>query len=214
MCQEYTPDELVSVLRQQGAQLCERYFRPNPDTDWLIVDSVRSNTFRSFAGQSPSEIFRPWAHRQMGFAAVAELGEVTNQSQMDSILDRRFQDLTAQWLRQSGRVFHYGNGRKLVNLLHKSIVRDIGVSTEGRTRAIPFLHVPQDKYVLAAVRLSAASGLYGNPIEIPQNSTMGYLTSQAEYDSFQLLMRRIAQAAGVAPICIDLLAWDRSHGRL
>jgi hypothetical protein len=105
----------------------------------------------------------------------------------------------------------YGPGRKLVNLLHKAVVRDTGVSPTGRERAIPLLHVPHDKYCLAAVRQSAESGLYGPPMDIPSGSTMGFITSRDEYYAFQDILRGIASKAGVPPICIDLLSWDHAH---
>ena len=211
MCPEYPPDELLAILRKDGPRLLEQFFVPEPDTDALIKQSVAGNSFRGFSGMQPAEAYRGWARGAMSFGAVADLGEVTAQEQYDALLDRRCRDLTKFWLAKTGKELGYGPVRKLVNSLHKFMVRDVGVSAAGRERVIPLLHVPHDKHCLAAVRLSAASGQYGAPLAITPSSPAGFVVAVAQYDAFQGLLRGIAAAAGVPPICVDLLAWDWAH---
>ncbi|MBN9519747.1 hypothetical protein J0H58_14695 [bacterium] len=85
------------------------------------------------------------------------------------------------------------------------------VPEEGRRRLIRFLHVPLDEFSLMAVRQCAASGQFGPPITIPSNPSMGWMASAEQYAQIESLIRQITGAAGVPPICLDLLAWDHAH---
>lgn len=211
MPHEYEPDELIDALRRDGPRLADAFFRPDPDTDGLVKKSVGANTFRSFRGLRPpaAEVYRAWVGARMSFAGIADLGEVATADEFSALTDRRFADLRAYWVAQTRRELAFGAGRKLVNLMHKWLVRDTGVSPAGRARTIPFLHVPHDTYCLTAVRKAAATGDYGARLAIPVGASMAFLAGDDQYQAFQTIARGVAAAAGVPPICVDLLAWDQ-----
>jgi len=41
---------------------------------------------------------------------------------------------------------------------------------------------------------------------------MGFANDKETYRQIQKVMREVAESAGVAPIVIDLIAWDHAHG--
>jgi hypothetical protein len=211
---EYEPSELIEVLRQDGRRMLDAYFRPHGDIDALIDTSVEGNTFRAFHGQQPARVFREWAHSRITPARILDLGDIRDQHQMDELLSQRSMELNGHWQRETRNELRVGPRRKLVNLLHKSLLRADLIEVVDRERVIPLLHVPHDKFCLAAVRKAAASGEFGTTMSIPPDASMGFITDEPQYEQFQLLVRNIAQRSEVPPIAIDLLAWDRSHGRL
>ena len=93
----------------------------------------------------------------------------------------------------------------------KSVARWSKLTGSRRERLIGFLHVPLDSFSLSFVKGFAATGDYGQRMNIPCNATMSYIKSEPMYDRLQKLMRAVAAAASVSPICIDLLAWDSVH---
>jgi len=211
---EYQPDDLIAELRRDGQRMVNAYFRPNGNVDLLIDTSVEGNTFRGFPRQQPARVFREWADSRYTLARIADLGEIRLQESMDDLIRRRSADLTDYWRAQTRIELPFGPCRKLVNLLHKSLLRADVIDDPDRKRVIPLLHVPHDSFCLAAVRQAAASGRFGVTMTIPRNATMGFITSEGQYEEFQQLLRAVAREAEVPPIAIDLFAWDRNHGRL
>ena len=211
--EEYTRDELVRVLQAHGPRLMRGYFRPEADLDELIRCSVGGNTFRSFQklAQPPSQIFRSWARSQLTFGMMQELGRIEDQVGYDSFVNFHSEHLTRHWLVEGRKPLRFGSGRKLIDLLFKRVVRCTEVSEESRQRLIRFLHVPLDEYSLTAVRQCAASNEFGLSFAIPRTVSMGWVDSVERYSRVQQLMRQVATVAGVAPICLDLLAWDHAH---
>ncbi len=184
---------------------------PTSDSDWLIDDAVAGNTFRGLAHQQPSVVFRGWA-RQLPLATSTDLGNVTSPSQLETLVEWKAASLADHWKKHVPRGLAFGPCYKMVNLLHKSLIRDSLIRPANRDRVIPLLHVPHDEYCFAAVRLSAASGRFGVTMRIPKTATMSFIKTREQYQSYQDLLRVIAAGAGVPPICIDLVAWNLAHG--
>lgn len=210
---EYAPNELITLLRADGPQLRTDYFRPEQQLHNLIDRSVGANTFRAFAQLhcKPSKMFRDWARGYFTPRRVDYLSAITTQQQYDAFLDAAVVELAQHWVRHGRKQLSFGASRKLTNLLLKRIVRFTGISSSARQVLIPFLHVPHDRFCLAAIRRSAAGGRFGAAISIPKNASMGFITSASQYDSVQKVMRHIAASANEPAISIDLLAWDRAH---
>jgi hypothetical protein len=210
---EYTPDELLRALRQRGRQLAERFFQPCSDLDALIRWSVGGNTFRSFRKLSrpPSVIFREWAARRIA-PRMAALAAIRHETGYNQHLEEQASDLSQYWLQEGEKPLPYGPGRKLLDLLFKGVVRHADIPIADRDRLIEFLHVPLDSFSLLAIRQCARSGAFGPRIDVPPTAKMGFVTAVERYNGIQEIIRRVAVEAGVAPICIDLVAWDQAHG--
>ena len=190
-----------------------RFFQPCPDLKDLIWESVSGSTFRSFRipSRHPAKLFREWAASHLSFSVATELREIRDQSRYDRFLSDCAKRLARYWLAETRTELPLGSGRKLLDLLFKKVIWWTEIPDADRQRLIPFLHVPLDKFSLAAVRQCAASGAFMPPIGIPRNASMGFVTSMKQYNRLQQLMQRIAGEAGVPPICIDLLAWNMPH---
>jgi hypothetical protein len=210
---EFTREELVHALRSQGRQLVQAYFEPHENLEFLIRQSVGGNTFRSFQKMSrpPSEVFREWANARLSFAVMDDLGQISDQAGYDAFINGHADHLSRHWHVEGKRPLLFGPGRKLINLLFKFVVRSKEVPEVSRQRLIPLLHVPFDLYSLTALRQSAASGEFGEPIEIPANPSMGWISSADQYDRVLQVARGVTASAGVPAICMDLLAWDHAH---
>ena len=213
MAREYTRDELLRALREHGPRLTEGFFRPCPDLDDLIRRSVGGSTFRSFQklARRPSVVFREWAADRLS-SSLPTMAAIADESGYAHHLEGHARHLTRYWLAQGKRPLKFGPGRKLLDLLFKGVIRHQQISNPDRARLIRFLHVPLDSFSLIAVRHCAASGEFGPRLSIPAKAKMGFVVSAAQYNQLQQVMRAIGAAAGVAPICIDLVAWDQNHG--
>ncbi|MBP3955369.1 hypothetical protein J8F10_08760 [Gemmata sp. G18] len=213
MAEEYTRDELVRALQREGARLLRDYFKPDPDLEALIKNSVGANTFRSFQkmAKPPSEVFRGWAKSRLSYSVMEAFGAIEDQVAYDAFFESYAADLTRYWEAEGKRPLKFGPGRKLLDLLFKRITCCTEVPAESRQLLIPLLHVPLDEFSLTAVRQCAASEEFGEPIDIPAAPSMGWVTSPELYANIQALMRHIAATASVPTICLDLLAWDHAH---
>lgn len=170
---EYQAEELIAELRSDGQRMVDAYFRPHSDTDWLIDTSVEGNTFRGLPlpHQQPSRVFRGWAHNLLDhLSRIQDLGRIRSREEMDELVIQRSAHLAEHWLTETRKELPLGPRRKLVNLLHKSLLRADVIEADDRERVIPFLHVPHDEYCLAAVRLTAASDQIKPPMAIPRNA--------------------------------------------
>jgi hypothetical protein len=210
---EYDGDELVGGLARCGRRQLRAYYRAWGKLRDLVRVAVGGCTFRAFRGLDvgPSWIFRGWARKYLSPARLDELAGIENQADYDAFLEEAFRNLAAAWAVLGGKDLGFGPGMKLLNLLMKSILRSRRFSPAERGRLLPLLHVPLDKFSLAAVRRVARTGEYGPVVHIPRNPRMGFVTTRERYDGIQRVMRGLATAAGVAPICVDLLAWDLAH---
>ena len=213
MAREYTRDELLRALREHGLRLMVQFFQTYSDLDDLIRRSVGGNTFRSFQklARQPSVIFREWAADRLS-SRLSTTAAIEDESGYARHLEGHARHLTRYWLAEGKKPLKCGPGRKLLDLLFKGVIRHEHISNSDRARLIRFLHVPLDSFSLIAVRQCAASGEFGTPVSIPANAKMGFVVSAAQYNQLQQVMRDISAAAGVAPICIDLVAWDQNHG--
>ncbi len=213
LAREYTPEELVESLRNRGPKLLADYYRPSPDLHALIHEAVEGNTFRAFQKLSPkpSDTFRIWAKARLSFSAMFDFGAVATQEEYDALLLGHLRSLHAQWLKVYQVDLGYGTGRKVTNLLMNRVLCSSEIHSADRARIIPFLHVNHDEYTLVAIRLTAASGKYGTGIEVGKKPSMKFVENEEQYERLQAMFRAIAAEAGVAPICIDLLAWDEGH---
>ena len=101
---------------------------------------------------------------------------------------------------------------KLPNLLVKRLCLYREVKLKDFNRVVWFLHVPLDSYTIVAVKNCVESfpdqGVIG---KVPSTATMSLIKNQKMYDAFQAGIRRMAREAGVPPITLDCLAWDKSH---
>ena len=213
MAREYTRDELLRALREHGPRLMEQFFQPGPDLDDLIRRSVGGNTFRSFQNlaRQPSLVFREWAAARLS-SSMSTMAAIADQGGYSRHMEDHARHLAKYWLAEGKKPLKYGPGRKLLDLLFKGVVRYAQISDSDRARLIRFLHVPLDSFSLTAVRHCAASGEFGARVSIPVSAKMGFVVSAAQYNQLQQVMRGIGAAAGVAPVCIDLVAWDHNHG--
>ncbi len=213
LARDYAPDELVQALRERGPKLLIAYYRPDPDLHALIHEAVEGNAFRAFQKLSPkpSDTFRIWAKARLSFSAMFDFGAVTVQEEYDALLEGHIRNLNQQWLKVYQIEMGLGLCRKICNMLMNRVLCSSEVKPEERSRVLPFLHVPHDEYTLSAIREAAASGKYGAKIEIPKKPSIKFLTSDEHYAPLQSIFKSIAAEAGVAPICIDLLAWQDGH---
>lgn len=196
-----------------GPQSRRNYFRLESDLSELIRSSVGANTFRAFAhlAQKPSEIFREWADAYFTQQRFKKLSRMTNQLQYDQFLNDALAELADYWFKRGGQPLRLGAGRKLINLLLKSILRFTSIDASARKTLTPLFHIPHDLFCLAALRCSASSGRFGITLNIPKNASMGFINSRSQYQTLQELARRIAAKAAEPRISIDLVAWDHAH---
>jgi hypothetical protein len=211
---EYTGDELVENLQRYGPVLVERSFRPESDLALLIRDSVGSNTFRVFPTllRRPSKIFHDWAASRLSYDLFIKLARVQSQAHFDRLTDDLATDLRDRWYAEGKKPLGIGPGRKLQNRLLKSVIRWSEIEPSDRHGLIHLLHAPLDSFSLTAVRQIASTGEFGPVLNIPSRASTGFVTSLELYYRLQELMRHIATAANVPPICIDLVAWNAAHG--
>jgi hypothetical protein len=206
---EFERFELVAELRRRGHALLALY-QKSASLPHLVVDSVASNTFRAFANlaEPPSVIFREWAASTLTAERLATLGRIKRPDEFDAFHTYLVADLADYWHRRGKKPIAFGPRMKLINLLLKALVRWEGFTEDQRANIIPLLHVPLDRYSISAVRRFAEVG-----VAIPETATMSFVKTRDIYDKVQQLMREVAAEAGVAPICVDMLAWDHAHGR-
>jgi hypothetical protein len=204
---------LVESLRERGPKLLANYYRPDPDLHALIHESVEGNTFRAFQKLSPkpSDTFRIWAKARLSFSAMFDFGAVQTQEEYDALIAAHLRSLHSQWQKVYQVDLGFGSGKKIINLLMNRVLCSSEINAADRARIIPFLHVPHDEYTLVAIRLAAASGKYGTGIAVGKKPSMKFVENEEQYNALQTMFRALAAEAGVAPICIDLLAWDEGH---
>jgi hypothetical protein len=96
---EFTRNELVQALRTLGPRLLRDYFKPDPDLEKLIWESVTGNTFRSFQKLSkpPSDLFRTWAKSRLSFGVMEQFGLLKDQVTYDAFVDFHEAHLASYW---------------------------------------------------------------------------------------------------------------------
>lgn len=213
LAREYTPEELVTALRERGAKTLTAYYKPDPDLHALIHESVEGNALRAFQKLSPkpSEAFRDWAKARLSFSAMFDFGAVATQEEYDALLEGHIRNLNQHWLKLYQVEMGMGLARKIVNMLMNRVLCSSEIKPEERARVVQFLHVPHDEYTLTAIKQAAASGEFGPKIEIPKKPAIKFLTADDHYVPLQTIFRALAAKAGVPPICIDLIAWQDGH---
>ena len=213
MARDYTPEELVTALRERGPKLLTAYYRPDPDLHALIHEAVEGNALRAFQKLSPkpSDTFRAWAKARLSFSAMFDFGAVASQEEYDALLEGHIRNLNQHWLKVYQVEMGMGLARKSLNMQMNRVLCSSEVKPDERSRVLPFLHVPHDEYTLSAIRNAAATGEYGAKIDIPKKPSIKFLTSDDNYAPLQAIFRKLAANAKVPPICIDLLAWQDGH---
>lgn len=208
-------EDLVSRLRSERKQLVrwfEDLYAPD-EVQRLVWESVGANTFRAFRGmpERPSVVFRTWAYgRLVGPSFSGELSNTSERGEYDQWLAAFAHDLGEAWGRSTGRerTLSFGHGRKMTNLLMKHVARWSIFEEHTRRRLIGYLHVPFDSFSLSLLGCCLPDSRRPTLQPIPKNVTMGWVDSQSQYDELQTLCRDIAAEAGVAPIHLDILAWN------
>ena len=99
----------------------------------------------------------------------------------------------------------YGRGAKLFNLVLKKLACLSSLPEEQRSTLVNLQHIPLDSYTIIGLRTIAPH------LSIPSSATMKFVETRSQYDEFQLIIRAIAERAGVPPIYYDVLAWDMGH---
>ena len=102
-----------------------------------------------------------------------------------------------------GSKLPFGPSWKLVNLVMKRLTLELPF--RHRKRIMNFLHVPLDRYTLAAVRKLVVL-LHGR--EIPAQATMAFITNARDYASIQESIRDLAKRANVPAIAVDYVVWN------
>jgi hypothetical protein len=205
----------VSRVRSERAALArwfDNLYAPD-EARRVVWESVGANTFRAFGGmpERPSVVFRAWAHERLIEPSFSgELSGMSERGEYDRWLAAFAQDLSEAWERSMGqeRRLSFGHGRKMTNLLMKHIARWSVFDEQTRRRLIGFLHVPFDSFSLSLLRCCLPDRSRPTLRRIPKNVTMGWVDSQSRYDELQILCRDVAAEAGVAPIHLDVLAWN------
>jgi hypothetical protein len=180
----------------------------------VISNAVAANTFRAFKchrGHKPSVTFRDWANRVLDTNTLENLWVVKSQSEYDEWLLKLVKNFMRYWNSTMAKVA-YGPYFKLPNLLAKRLCLYRDVRQEEFNRVVWFLHVPLDSYTIVAVKKCVAFFPHQNAIgRIPNTATMSFVKNQKMYDAFQTGIRKMACDAGVPPVALDCLAWDKSH---
>ena len=210
-------EHLIEQLRIDSARL-GKWFEPRVDLDDVVTNSVGSDTFRVFhhTPERPSVAFRSWVSEWLVSGRVMlQISNIASQSEYDGWLRDFRSDLFAYWENQMGPQHRmaFGHSTKLTDLLMKRLMLWEEVPNQQRISLLQFLHVPFDKYCLAPLRNCVQQSNYREQIGIiPRNAAMGFVSSEPKYTALQMLARDIAQEAGVPPIYLEVLAWDKSHG--
>ena len=114
------------------------------------------------------------------------------------------------WSRKMGpdRALSFGHSRKMANLLMKHVCRWSVFDVQERHRLIGFVHVPFDSFSLSMLRCCLPESRYPKLGRIPSGASMGWIDSRSQCDELQALCRDVAGEARLAPIYLDMLAWN------
>jgi len=191
-----------------------KFHAVEPNLVLLVRKSVGRSTFRGLPTKKrrPSAVFREWAYERLADEkTLAQLSVVKTHEDYDRWIKRLSSDLRPRWEKETGQVMRFGPSRKLPDLLMKEVIRWSGFTAGHRNQLLEFIHVPLDSYSLLAVRRCLSDTKAGRRVKISDNASMGSVGTEGMYASIQKAIREIAEEAGVPPIYIDLLAWNRTH---
>jgi hypothetical protein len=210
-------NELASALRKvdwQGWFFRQRRKEAESDLKTIIEHSAAGDTFRPFAKlrMRPSRVFREWAYQGFGSGLLGEFLALHSRTSFDSWLEKLSRNFQRYWRARTGKEIPFGPARKLPNLLLKRLCLFRDVEQETVHRLVWFLHVPLDKYSLAAIRYCVP--VFPNPRaigKIPSSPRMGIVRNEEMYAALQGGIRLVARGAQVPPIALDLLSWNAAH---
>ena len=155
--------------------------------------------------------FREWANHALDPKTLDKLWSVKSQSEYDEWLAELERSFTKYWNSKMGKGA-FGPYFKLPNLLVKRLCLHREVREREFSRVVWYLHVPLDSYTIVALRNCVELFPDADAIGIvPKTATMSFVRSQKMYDAFQSGIREMARQAGVPPITLDCLAWDKGH---
>jgi hypothetical protein len=181
----------------------------------IIRDAVGANTFRAFkrhGSNRPSVTFREWANKALNAKTLHKLWAVKSQPEYDEWLSKLVNSFTRRWKFKMDKKMPFGPSFKLPNLLAKRLCLHRAVKPKDFNRVVWFLHVPLDSYTILAVKNCTQCFLDVDDIgRISKTATMSFVKNRKMYDAFQSGIRQLAREAGVPPITLDCLAWDKSH---
>lgn len=217
-CEFRDTEALIKHLKQKKPHLAKWFDERVGSDEEIVKNSVAGNTFRAFHNMpcKPSEVFRAWASEQLrDKSTIKRFKNLSSQRQYDRWIKKFSEGFRRYWEQKMGaeNSIYYGPGRKLPNLLLKRLVLWDQIADRQHKRLIEFLHVPLDKFTLAAIRnciseFPEESKVIGS---IRRNATMRFVDSEEKYTKIQRIIRRIGKQAGVPPIYLDVLAWDMYH---
>lgn len=209
--------ELVRILKKEKSHISTQFAVRDEDLHALINQSIGGNTFRAFHNMPtpPSEFFRDWAFTEFSAEqTLSSLLSVAFQSEYDTWLKELAGSLCNAWTATmgEGKAIPYGPRMKLCNLLLKRVVLWNRIPEGKRKSLINFLHVPLDKFTLAAIRNCVEADAESEVIgKIPKNPTMSFVKNEQMYLEIQRTIRELSESAGVPPIFLDVVAWDTPH---
>lgn len=203
-----TEEKLIESLRgTRTVKAAITFFaQRSPSITDVVTTGVAGNTFRAFRNLPvrPSVTFRTWANSYVSNTLDSFRSIADGQSYAEYVHNAT-NSLCAEWLRMTGSEMGYGRGAKLFNLVLKKLACFSGLSEAERSTLIALQHIPLDSYTIIGLRAIAPQ------LAIPQNATMKFVETPAQYAEFQAVIRAIAKKAGVPPIYYDVLAWDMQH---
>ncbi|MFC1533646.1 hypothetical protein ACFL7M_09815 [Thermodesulfobacteriota bacterium] len=208
---------LVEALKREKSILSNNFRHRFDDLKSLIRESIGGNTFRAFQKmpEKPSVFFREWAFDRLSTdKTIFSLQNVFSQDEYDEWIKDFAKDLYDSWKGRMGddKAISYGPRMKLCNLLLKRVILWNKIEERNKNLLITFLHVPLDQYTLVAIRNCIDSDSERDIIgKIPKRPTMNLVRNEPMYFEIQNVIRSIANDAGVPPIFLDALAWDKQH---
>jgi hypothetical protein len=150
---------------------------------------------------SPSFIFRTWGWL---FLESGRLGRVTSEEGFDRLHKGLFNELSECWECVAEKPLSCGGAVKLINLLIlHGCMHDYEL--KNREELLRYIHVPLDKYVLAAIRRCEIG------VEIPTDPSMGDVKNYDDYMKIQGFIRELARASGTEPVILNYIAWEETH---
>jgi hypothetical protein len=203
-----TEEELIQHLGcENTVTKFESFFSyRSPSIEDVIKSGVAGNTFRAFRNLpvKPSITFREWAMSYIK-NTLHELSTISDIQHYTQFVHEATNNLCSEWQRTTGSEMGYGRGAKLFNLVLKRLACLSSLTKDQRSTLINLLHVPLDSYTIIGLRKIVPR------FSIPNNATMKFIKTPAQYIEYQTTIRSIAYKAGVPPIYYDVLSWDMVH---
>jgi len=207
--------DLISELARHKDTLAA-WFHQRVELSRIIPSYVGNDTFRALRHpQRPSVVIGSWTNTLLGDGKLTTIfTNVNTPGEYDAWSEQTANDLSSYWLDTGpSKPLTYGQSRKIISLLTKSLLISDALSEDTRQRLLTFAHVPWDHWTLVPLRnIAAQSELRAEIGPIPKAARIGSVTTAQQYNVLLALIRDLAQEAGVPPIYYEVLAWDVAHG--